>query len=301
MADPDRVRAWIFTINNYTEEDLACVEQTSQEKNVKYLVCGKEVAPTTGTPHIQGYVRWANGVSRATACRRLGGRASVRVACRGGLDAANKSYCSKDTQWLEVGEPSEPGKRTDLAGLRDEFAKHGSIGKCVREIAGISYQGIRGLEVMSKYTEPQRNWVTEVYWYYGSTGTGKTRRAFAEAEDPWVSSGNLKWWDGYDGHEDVILDDFRAEDIRWSVLLRILDRYPFRVEVKGGFRQLLARRIWITSDTAPGSGFVGVGDKNQLLRRLTKVVNFDCTEVQGNNGAWTPDVDSENSVDDGKP
>lgn len=36
-----------------------------------------------------------------------------------------------------------------------------------------------------------------------------------------------------------------------SHLLRWLDRYPVRVEVKGGSRPLNAEKIWITSNVEP--------------------------------------------------
>ena len=74
-----------------------------------------------------------------------------------------------------------------------------------------------------------------------ASGSGKT----------WCSSGSLKWWQGYDGYENVILDDFRGDFAPLHYMLQVLDRYPFSVEVKGGSRQLLAKRIWITCPYTP--------------------------------------------------
>ncbi len=46
-------RRYIFTLNNYTEEDVKILME--EKVFFSYLLFGKEIAPTTGTPHLQGY------------------------------------------------------------------------------------------------------------------------------------------------------------------------------------------------------------------------------------------------------
>lgn len=48
---------WCFTLCNYTEEHLAQLDQyfSGEVEFCKYLY-GKETAPTTGTPHLQGFI-----------------------------------------------------------------------------------------------------------------------------------------------------------------------------------------------------------------------------------------------------
>lgn len=55
----ERHRAWCFTWNNYTDEDCRYLEEEVGEI-AEYIVCGHEKAPTTGTPHLQGFVYFAN-------------------------------------------------------------------------------------------------------------------------------------------------------------------------------------------------------------------------------------------------
>ena len=50
------VKRWCFTINNPTEDDETKLEHSFSEDKVYYLVVGKEIAPTTGTIHLQGFV-----------------------------------------------------------------------------------------------------------------------------------------------------------------------------------------------------------------------------------------------------
>ena len=45
---------YCFTYNNYTEPGEAALK-TWLAENCKYAVYGHEVAPSTGTPHLQGY------------------------------------------------------------------------------------------------------------------------------------------------------------------------------------------------------------------------------------------------------
>lgn len=88
-------RRWKYTLNNYTEEDIARLKSVPCLRHV----CGKEKAPTTGTPHLQGYIRfkepcrfswWKNNFPRAYA-REIKGRRNERHA-----DRDNEAYCSKD-------------------------------------------------------------------------------------------------------------------------------------------------------------------------------------------------------------
>jgi hypothetical protein len=84
--------------------------------------------------------------------------------------------------------------------------------------------------------------------FTGTTGTGKTRRAWDEAgvlayaKDPCT-----KWWCGYTGQGHVVIDEFRGQ-IGISHLLRWLDRYPVLVETKGAAVPLRASKFWITSN-----------------------------------------------------
>jgi len=107
-----------------------------------------------------------------------------------------------------------------------------------------------------------------VFW--GRTGTGKSYRAWHEAGlDAYVKDPRTKWWCSYKGQENVVLDEFRGA-IDVSHLLRWLDCYPVLVEIKGGSRPLLARKIWITSNLDPRLWYSDLDQEtlDALLRRL---------------------------------
>lgn len=111
-----RSRAWCFTYNNYDDEVIRRLDALTCER----IIVGKEVAPTTGTPHLQGYVRFAQP-ARFSWWKNNFPKASVRIAK--GTDAQNEVYCSKESVVINRGVNyaenlvSSRGKRT-----RDEEA-----------------------------------------------------------------------------------------------------------------------------------------------------------------------------------
>ena len=87
--------------------------------------------------------------------------------------------------------------------------------------------------------------------YWGKSGTGKSQRAWQEGGvDSYPKDPRTKFWCGYSGQENVILDEFRG-GIDIAHMLRWLDRYPVRVEIKGSSVPLCAKKIWITSNVHP--------------------------------------------------
>jgi len=152
--------------------------------------------------------------------------------------------------------------------------QHIADGGNMRDLCAVatSIQSVKHAECLLKYLEAPRSEKPSVYWFWGKTGVGKTYTAFKECDPaPFVLS-NGKWWDGYDGHQNVIIDDLRPEMMPLRDLLRILDRYPVAVQVKGGQRQLVATHIYITAPLDPGAMYRHMGeDVKQLLRRIDEV------------------------------
>lgn len=140
-------------------------------------------------------------------------------------------------------------------------------------------------EILIYHDEPRdRSKPMRVIWYYGPTGTGKTRRAIWEAEREfgpnsfWIKNSPNKWFDGYDGHKVVIFDDLRSSWFEYSFLLKLLDRYGCQVEVKGGVRQWKPDVIYITAPIEPKDMYAGMQEREterdsiaQLLRRVTHI------------------------------
>jgi len=90
-----RSKNWVFTLNNYTEEDCKAISAWAC-KGVAY---SKEVG-ASGTPHLQGFVCFAVQKS-LKALKALSDRAHWEVM-KGSLKQ-NEAYCSKAAKLTTFG------------------------------------------------------------------------------------------------------------------------------------------------------------------------------------------------------
>jgi len=168
---------------------------------------------------------------------------------------------------FELGElPLSRARPTDWVRIR-ELAIQGNLEEIPADVYVRYYNGLR--RIATDHLQPiamERQ--CSVFW--GPTGTGKSRRAWEEASlEAYPKGPKSKFWDGYRGHEHVVMDEFRG-DIDIAYLLIWLDRYPVIVEVKGSSVVLRAKRVWITSNLDPREWYPNVDaeTKQALYRRL---------------------------------
>lgn len=263
-----RSRSWCYTCNNYTDDDISTLEDVASITT--YLCYGKEVAPTTKTKHIQGYLHFENAKSFSKVQKLLPKGSHIEVAKGNPLE--NKDYCSKEGDFKEFGTLPTQGKRNDILEIKEQITAGGGMDKII-EIAS-NYQSLKTAELLLKYKESKRNWKPHVVWIYGESGRGKTRHVYDECPDVYRKSNSTgKWWEGYDAHENVLIDDLKDNSCQmYSTLLELLDRYDTRVESKGGSRQFLARKIYVTSISHPKDLFFQFGDAKELLRRIDEII-----------------------------
>lgn len=183
----------------------------------------------------------------------------------------NKEYCSKAGQVWSHGEPSTQGTRTDLQKVVSVIEGGERDIKAVAlqfPTAYIKY--FKGIEQFIRicHGAGERDFKTNVFFFWGPTGTGKSRRARSESEK---SVGRTyykprgEWWDGYNGQENVVIDDFYGW-IKYDEMLKICDRYPYRVPIKGGYENFVTKNIWITS--------------NYPLEQVYRFLNYDCSALR---------------------
>lgn len=169
------------------------------------------------------------------------------------------------------------GKRSDLKDACETLKTEGMEGLIGKHPSSyVKYSS--GFDKLSFRIQESRVGRPRVWWLYGSTGTGKTKLVYSmeRSENLWISGDDLRWFDGYEGQPAVCFDDFRGDCCKLRWLLRLLDRYPVRVQVKGSHVQWVPRRIYITSAVSPEEAYHSSDEKiNQLTRRITSVINTD--------------------------
>jgi Putative viral replication protein len=108
---------WVFTLNNYNDIQLESLRLLGE--TVKYLVFGREVAPSTGTPHLQGFIIFDCNHS-LTKVKSLFPTGNPHLDVAKGTSTQAATYCKKDHDFEEFGSlPNERGKTNRYDDFRD--------------------------------------------------------------------------------------------------------------------------------------------------------------------------------------
>ena len=273
MAPRFRTRLWCFTNYDMNFNYTALVPEPMQ-----YIAWGDESCPTTSRPHHQGFVFLAKKTDSIAKVAHMLGGCHVEP-CRGSLDQ-NETYCSKMGSYHELGARPTQGQRNDLSAIAESVRSGATTYSALLEtdphaihtygrvLAQIQAQVDRGM---------RRTWMTEGWWLWGPTGTGKSERAFADYDPDTHYVLNLEdngWWEGYEGQETVIFADFRGGNMKYATLLRLCDKYPVTVPRRGmSPAPFLAKKIIVTSSLPPEECYSGLASQDSLdqLHRRFKV------------------------------
>lgn len=258
-------RSWCFTVNN----PLGPLDLS--DKQIRYSVYQLEVGES-GTRHYQGYLELVTS-QRMSYIKGILPTAHLETR-RGTRDQA-RAYCMKEDSRVEgpweSGEwISGQGSRQDLLCIRDLIKSGWPMREIAEEYFTTWVKNYRALDRYRLMVGDMRNWMTELHIIVGPSGTGKSKLAHELCPNAyWKPEG--MYFDGYDGQEDIILDDFYG-DISFKLLLNMADRYPLKVPFKGGFVNFIARRIIITSNVHYDRWYSQ--DTSALSRRITNLINL---------------------------
>lgn len=280
-----RARNYCFTHHLVEDASESHSQFVPKHPKLRCAVWQLERCPETQRRHYQGYLEYTAPMRFSAVKEHLG--FSVHLEQRRGSRQQAIDYCRKDESkidgpWIigDIG-PLKPGKRTDLHEVAASIQDGGTISTIVEEypVAYIKYY--RGIErIIERTSRPSAMaWrKLNVMVYHGVSGSGKTRKAIADANLDFyiLDQGERLWFDGYDGQKTLIIDDFYSW-IKWGQLLRILDGHPYRCEIKGSFCYALWTTVIITSNAEPSEWYPNVVNNQRraaLSRRINKVFHF---------------------------
>lgn len=127
-----RVYGWVWTLNNYTQEDILRINGSIGQRGISYICYGREIAPSTGTPHLQGYLQSTQKqitrlqlafepthLNNMQMAKAASGPNQAELAGEFGEPYTAIGYCMKEGDFYETGikadiEAAQKGKRTDL-------------------------------------------------------------------------------------------------------------------------------------------------------------------------------------------
>lgn len=268
-------RNFIFTYNNYPNTELV--------DNVvcKYIAYSKEVAPSTGTPHLQGYICFAT-------CKSLKQVRTLLVNCHVeimlGSIAQNDNYISKVATMVERGEKpvtnDNKGRAEQLRWHRArQAAKEGRIDDIDADIFVRYYSTLK--RIRTDYQLKPDPIDVKCFWIYGSTGTGKSHAV--ETAFPQCYKKNMddaKWYDSYAGEEVIYLEDIDKYQVKWGgPLKRLADKWPMLASVKGSMLYIRPKMVIVTSNYRIEDIWNDEQTLDPLLRRFTVIEKLTREQV----------------------
>lgn len=300
-----------FTLNNVTEDhpiydhlldDYVCYADSSQERFFTYVCIAPELAPTTGTPHCQGYCFTSKPVRLQQVVKKFNEMGFVEhqhpfvAKCTHSheenynyvLGMCEKKGFTKNEKFKEFGvrptfETQPERQRRNYQTTRD-LAMAGRFLEIDPQHFICHFRSIVGIS--DRYAQPPAD-LTDVcgIWIWGEPGTGKSYMArtseelYGETTKRFYVKNSNKWWCGFraEDHDRVIIEDFEmGAGITLGHYLKLwADRYAFQGEIKGGSAFIRPKTITVTSNYHPLEVFsnsagpeMGESMAHAILRRF---------------------------------
>lgn len=263
---------WVFTWNDEWADVTDDPVHLWDASTMAYIVYQLERADT-GQLHLQGFVSLIKKQRLSWLRKHISADAHFEIS-RGRPDQA-AAYCKKeDTRVLGPWEygaiPDARGKKSQTALAVESIQAGTPLADIAAEFPLAWVRSHRGLcSLSAALSRPKAVWreVTAIV-LWGPTRSGKTRMAMesrcADGRNPFampLSEGF--WFDGYDGEDTLVIDDFYGQ-IKFSSMLRIIDGHYLQVPVKGGFTWSRWTKVFITSNTHPDDWWKGSRDSIPL-------------------------------------
>lgn len=279
---------WILTLNtDVIISDPLCLPAElpgelvfAEPGHVVQSVVQLERCPTTGRAHYQGYLR-LDIKCRIQRAKTVIGNNTVHLEPRAGTHEQAAAYCSKEETRVagpwRFGVDPIGGKRKDLSEVTESIYSGTPLREIMRDQPAVYCQYRNGLRdlVCDSIRDRASAWRTlDVVVYYGPAGCGKTRRAVESGGSDYfiLDHSERVWFDGYEGESTLIIDDFYGW-IKYHYILRLLDGYKVRLEIKGGFTYALWTKVILTSNKHPNEWYNCFGQQDGMTAALSRRIN----------------------------
>lgn len=230
-------RGYVFTNFQHLDDDW--IDMVRNLGAIEYCIIGREICPSTGRRHLQGYIEFRSKRLLSAIRSKLGCHVDIRQGSK--FQAAE--YCRKDGDIvLELGDP--PVDRSAARQQRQVWEDAWNAAKYGRyEEIRVDLR-IRHYATFQRIYNEHRPRPNPLIWspelktgtlYWGPPGSGKTRKCFQDHHDHYVKGMN-HWWDWYADEKYVCIQDVTPDYFKKNsdLILQWTDIYPFAAEYKGG-------------------------------------------------------------------
>ncbi len=299
---------WCFVLNNPEEDEIKDLF-LGKESKIVYAVWQYEEGEQTHTKHCQGYVILKRHQDLNWMKRFISKRLSARIA--NGDTESNIVYCTKEKTRLDgpwtIGEVplNEQGKRNDLVAVQQEIDEGVPMGQIATDHFSSFVKYHRGFKQYQTITAPCRTTKSQVIVLIGPTGIGKSWWARHYSKGCWDGSGfpawDNKWFDGYNGTDDIIFNDFIGQ-VEFNMMLQIMDEGPWTLQDKGGHLQCNPKRIILTSNFIMEQwyDYANIRGNFEALRRRVDYL-FDAREEPAETYYFTEEWTAKQDIADPYP
>ncbi|OUM70685.1 hypothetical protein PIROE2DRAFT_1235 [Piromyces sp. E2] len=281
---------FVFTTNNPTQEQENFIKKFAA-LYCDHLLIGKEIAPTTGTPHFQGCFKTSKQWRLTSIIKETTGNMN-NVQCCKKIYKANINYCRKNGIYWEFGKENSKPKQNEYDEAY-QLALEGKFDQISRKL--IIKHGPKFEKIYLDSKKPENLYLENQFgnffknhflWIQGPTGTGKSFFAyhfktkinrFFEKYCK-INHVDLIQYDTYEKLLNKWFDNYKEWcQISGSKLKRWCDQTPFPVEVKGAsFKSIRPMFIIITSNYSMEECFTKDGILNEkdfepMQRRCTEL------------------------------
>lgn len=293
-------RAFCFTLHGYTAADIAVLKQWKYE----YMTFGKEIAPTTLSPHLQGYVYFASQKTWSAVLKyahKTLGHKRLNFRTANGTVDQNQEYCQKeDPDFFEGGvKPKSQAEKgaMEIQAFSDaiELTKTNQIHLIrpdilVRHLKSLRYvvkQLAAAAEPEPEYLEGDRGDHNE--WHFGPKNCGKSYYCdYQQTGAVYKPAVKLQYWGRYKGEPNVHLSDITKQSVfeNMQLLKNLGEQGPVTVEVKNEDDRLIRpQKVLVTTNEDPRKYLRGL-DGEALLSRFRL---YEWKHMRGT-PEWAPPV-----------
>lgn len=272
-------RWWLITYNNPPQDWRTALSELGADYSIGQLECGE-----SGNVHIQAVLWFRVGKS--------GGWSKKLPIWSKGIDSQDavarcEAYCQKTQSRLDgpFSYGTAPYQRSSKKDWKKAFdyAKAGQFDDIDPSIIIAHYLNLK--RIHADYGTSSSSEKPRGIWIFGQPGSGKSYLARAgfsthTGDISWSGGKSLyikdqsKWWDGYMGESEVLLDDLDTPVL--SHYLKIwADRYECSGEFKGGKTKLRHTHFIITSNYTPSELWPGDGVLRMAVARRFRFINVE--------------------------
>jgi hypothetical protein len=297
MGKNTYARKYQITINNpsdkgYNHETIGT--NLRQLKPLIYYCLSDEEAKT---PHTHIYAVFNSVVRFSTIKQRF---PEAHIESARGTHAENRAYIEKSGIW-----ENDTKHGTKIAGTFEEWGelppeRQAALGGHEELLADIK-DGLSTSDIIEKnptlilqtdrierarltLTRPPAWRDMAVEYWFGATGTGKTRTVMNahDTNDIYRVADYKNPFDGYAGQSVLVLDEYRS-NLNMPLLLNVLDGYPLDLPARYSNKVAMYSRVYIISNMDlrkqyPYEQFRAIETWEAFLRRVPTITYFcgDC-------------------------